>query len=160
MKITITRRALCAWIGISPIAATAAGSATKAEPIASDAVPMPKPDYIERTLGVVSADSGIPIETILSPLRDRAIVEARQKAIYLANSLSGAPVHQIGLRFGGRDHTTVVHAVRKMRARRDSDDAFRQDLIRLARLISPCGGLLVSWEHGLRKSCGAEPIPS
>jgi chromosomal replication initiation ATPase DnaA len=164
MKFKITRRTLCGWLAATPVAAAvgslalSSGSAAATAKVA--ATPTTEVDYIGRTLKVVSSDSGISIDTILSPIRTREVVAVRQKALYLANSLSGKPVNEIGRRFGGRDHTTVIHAVRKMRARRDSDEAFRQDLFRLARLISPHGAILVAWEHGLRKGCGAEPIPS
>lgn len=164
MKLRITRRTLCAWLAATPVAAALGSLPLSSESAAAQAkaapIPTPEIDYIGRTLDVVSADSGISIEALLSPIRTREVVAVRQKAIYLANSLSGKSLPEIGRRFGGRDHTTVLHAVRKMRARRDSDEAFRQDLFRLARLISAHGAILVAWEHGLRKSCGEEPIPS
>lgn len=49
--------------------------------------------------------------------RTAAIVNARQIAMYLAREITSRSLPEIGRRFGGRDHTTVLHAVRKIEAR-------------------------------------------
>ena len=56
----------------------------------------------------------IPIEDLLSQRRQRAIVRPRQIAMFLAKELTPRSLPDIGQRFGGRDHTTVLHAVRKV----------------------------------------------
>lgn len=53
---------------------------------------------------------------IKSPRRDRTVVMARQVAMYLCKTLTQQSLPAIGRRFGGRDHTTVLHAVRKAEA--------------------------------------------
>jgi hypothetical protein len=53
--------------------------------------------------------------TLLSNRRDPEIVQPRQLAMYLAATLTGKSTVEIGRRFGGRDHTTVLHAIRKIK---------------------------------------------
>jgi chromosomal replication initiator protein len=58
--------------------------------------------------------------------RRRPVLAARDVAMYLARSLCHASLQQIGLYFGGRDHTTVMHACRKIEALVKTDAATRQ----------------------------------
>lgn len=110
----VTRRAVCAGIVVAP-AALAAGARTSR--IASILeMSTTGEDMIARILLVVSRFSGVSQADILSSLRTREVVEARQKALYLAHKLSGKTLPEIGRRFGGRDHTTVLHASRKWQA--------------------------------------------
>ena len=51
---------------------------------------------------------------LLSSRRNRSIVRPRQIGMYLAKSLTARSLPEIGRRFGGRDHTTVLHAIRKI----------------------------------------------
>ena len=60
------------------------------------------------------------------PSRRRPVVAARDVAMYLARTLTGAMLQQIGLYFGGRDHTTVMHSCRKTEALLKTDPATRQ----------------------------------
>ena len=58
---------------------------------------------------------GLTIEALRSPDRSRALVNARQIAMYLCRELTQLSLPKIGQQFGGRDHTTVMHAERKIR---------------------------------------------
>ena len=58
---------------------------------------------------------GLTIEALRSPDRSRALVNARQIAMYLCRELTDLSLPKIGQQFGGRDHTTVMHAERKIR---------------------------------------------
>lgn len=58
---------------------------------------------------------------IRSSSRKQNLVRARSLAMFLARQLTGKSMHQIGDHFGGRDHTTVLHAVRKTRSLLESD---------------------------------------
>ncbi len=58
---------------------------------------------------------GISIEDLCSQSRSRALVNARQVAMYLCRELTDLSLPRIGQAFGGRDHTTVMHADRKIR---------------------------------------------
>lgn len=57
---------------------------------------------------------GVSREAIISPCRKKAIVKPRQIAMYLSKKLTDQSLPQIGRRFGNRDHTTGLHAVKKM----------------------------------------------
>jgi len=59
---------------------------------------------------------GVSLEELTGPSRSRALVAARQIAMYLCRELTDLSLPRIGQIFGGRDHTTVMHAERKVRA--------------------------------------------
>jgi chromosomal replication initiator protein len=65
---------------------------------------------------------------LLSERRNRAIARPRQAAMWLAKQLTTRSLPDIGRRFGGRDHTTVLHAVRRIEALRAEDNALSHDL--------------------------------
>lgn len=69
---------------------------------------------------------------LLSPDRSRYVVRARQYGMYLAKTLTPRSLPEIGRRFGGRDHTTVLHAFRKIESLRKEDEAVDEDLSFLA----------------------------
>ena len=58
---------------------------------------------------------GLTIEDLCSTSRSRVLVTARQIAMYLCRELTELSLPKIGQQFGGRDHTTVMHADRKIR---------------------------------------------
>ncbi|MCC7048207.1 MAG: chromosomal replication initiator protein DnaA [Alphaproteobacteria bacterium] len=70
-----------------------------------------------------------------SPRRARAVARPRQVAMYLAKALTSRSLPEIGRKFGGRDHTTVMHAVRKVEELRASDTGFNEDVELLRRMI-------------------------
>jgi chromosomal replication initiation ATPase DnaA len=57
---------------------------------------------------------GVTVADLVSQIRTAKIVRPRQIAMYLARTYSRLPLPEIGHQFGGRDHTTVLHAVRKI----------------------------------------------
>ncbi|NYD92288.1 chromosomal replication initiator protein DnaA [Sphingomonas melonis] len=61
-----------------------------------------------------------PLE-LISARRSRAVARPRQIAMYLAKRLTTRSLPEIGRKFGGRDHSTVIHAVRKIEELRDQD---------------------------------------
>ncbi len=65
---------------------------------------------------------------LLSPRRARSIVRPRQVGMYLAKQLTSRSLPEIGRRFGGRDHTTVLHAVRKIEELLRMDDKLARDV--------------------------------
>ena len=73
---------------------------------------------------------------LLSTRLTRTIVNPRQVAIYLAKMLTPRSLPEIGRRFGGRDHTTVLHAVRKIEDLVGADTKLAQELELLKRLIN------------------------
>lgn len=66
-------------------------------------------------LGQTAAYFGLSIEALCSADRSRVLVNARQIAMYLCRELTDLSLPKIGQLFGGRDHTTVMHAERKIR---------------------------------------------
>jgi len=74
---------------------------------------------------------GLSSEELLSPTRTPRIAWPRQVAMYLARELTDESLPSIGRHFGGRDHTTVLHAWRRTTARIAADDASREAVEKL-----------------------------
>ena len=55
--------------------------------------------------------------------------------MYLAKQLTSRSLPEIGRKFGGRDHTTVMHAVRKVEELRSTDSGFNEDVELLRRML-------------------------
>jgi chromosomal replication initiator protein len=72
---------------------------------------------------------------LISERRNRAIARPRQAAMWLAKQLTTRSLPDIGRRFGGRDHTTVLHAVRRIDELRASDAQLARDLETLTRKL-------------------------
>jgi chromosomal replication initiator protein len=71
-----------------------------------------------------------------SPQRARKVARPRQVAMYLSRELTTRSLPEIGRRFGGRDHTTVLHACRRVKALCDEDTLFRQEVDFLKQMLS------------------------
>lgn len=69
----------------------------------------------------------IKVADMYSKKRTRNLARPRQIAMYLAKELTDLSLPEIGQAFGGRDHTTVLHACRKIEALRNTDQAIRRD---------------------------------
>jgi len=69
---------------------------------------------LEQILGQTATRLNVSVYDLLSPSRRKELVLARQVAMYLARELTGTSWPQLGQFFGGRDHTTVMHAHRKI----------------------------------------------
>jgi len=72
---------------------------------------------------------------LLSPRRSRSIARPRQMAMYLAKNLTSRSYPEIGRRFGNRDHTTVMHAVRKIEDLKSQDSQFSEDVELLRKML-------------------------
>ena len=72
---------------------------------------------------------------MVSARRAREVARPRQIAMYLAKQLTPRSLPEIGRRFGGRDHTTVIHAVRQIEKLRASDSEIDHDVVALMRLL-------------------------
>ena len=77
----------------------------------------------------------IRIADMHSARRARAVARPRQVAMYLAKQLTSRSLPEIGRKFGGRDHTTVMHAVRKIEQICETDAAFAEDVELLRRML-------------------------
>jgi chromosomal replication initiator protein len=90
-------------------------------------------DNIQRT---VAEYYNIKISDILSKRRNRSIARPRQMAMCLAKELTNHSLPEIGEAFGGRDHTTVLHACRKIAELRESSADVAEDFKNLNRVLS------------------------
>ena len=72
---------------------------------------------------------------LLSARRARDVARPRQVAMYLAKKLTPRSLPEIGRRFGGRDHTTVMHAVKRIEELRAADSELNNDVVHLTRLL-------------------------
>jgi chromosomal replication initiator protein len=78
---------------------------------------------------------GLKQADLISPGRARALARPRQAAMWLAKQLTTRSLPDIGRRFGGRDHTTVLHAVRRIEELRAADPQLARDLDALTRKL-------------------------
>ena len=78
----------------------------------------------------------IPLSDLLGKKRTRTLVRPRQMAMALAKDLTAHSLPEIGKAFGGRDHTTVLHACKLIRELVDTDARMRDDWDKLVRLLS------------------------
>ena len=85
---------------------------------------------------VVAEYYKIRVADLLSPRRSRSITRPRQIAMSLAKQLTTHSLPEIGDAFGGRDHTTVLHATRKVVELRDSDLRINEDYNNLLRTLT------------------------
>lgn len=96
----------------------------------------PKRVRIEDIQRIVARHYNVSKTELLSNRRTRTIVKPRQVAMYLSKVLTPRSLPEIGRRFGGRDHTTVLHAVRKIEGLSGNDNTLAQEIELLKRLIS------------------------
>ncbi len=90
---------------------------------------------IEDILKVVSKHFNVGRNDLLSARRAREVVVPRQIGMYLAKKLTARSLPEIGRRFGGRDHSTVLHAVRKIDGQMKGDEKLARELALLIRLV-------------------------
>ena len=95
----------------------------------------PKRIKIEDIQRVVARQYNVSRSDLLSSRRTANVVRPRQVAMYLAKTLTLRSLPEIGRRFGGRDHTTVLHAVRKIEALVARDTALSEEVESLKRQL-------------------------
>lgn len=95
----------------------------------------PKRVKIEDIQKLVASHYSVSRADILSSRRTAVVVKPRQVAMFLAKTLTMRSLPEIGRRFGGRDHTTVLHAVRKIEAQSANDAALRDEIELLKRML-------------------------
>ena len=128
----INRLAAFSGLGAGPI------TVEQAEQQLRDLVrtPEPKRIKIEDIQRVVGRRYHVARNDLLSIRRTAKIVRPRQIAMYLAKMLTMRSLPEIGRRFGGRDHTTVLHAVRKIAALIDRDPMLKEECDSLEKQLS------------------------
>lgn len=90
-------------------------------------------DNIQRT---VAEYYKIKLSDLMSKRRSRSVARPRQVAMALSKELTNHSLPEIGENFGGRDHTTVLHACRKIRDLRESDSDIHEDYKNLLRSLT------------------------
>ena len=90
---------------------------------------------IEEIQKKVAEHFNIKLSEMFSPRRARSVARPRQIAMYLSKHLTTRSLPEIGRRFGNRDHTTVMHAVRKVEELRTLDAAIDEDVELLRRML-------------------------
>jgi chromosomal replication initiator protein len=96
-----------------------------------------EPSSIAEIQAVVGAHFGLSQGELLSTTRSARIAWPRQVAMYLARELTGESLPAIGRHFGGRDHTTVLHACRRASARLADDSDARLAVEKLCETLTP-----------------------
>ncbi len=90
---------------------------------------------IEEIQKRVAEHFNIKLAEMSSARRSRQVARPRQVAMYLAKQLTSRSLPEIGRKFGGRDHTTVMHAVKKVEELRGADQSFSEDVELLKRML-------------------------
>jgi chromosomal replication initiator protein len=97
--------------------------------------PEPKKIKIEVIQKLVASHFNVSRADILSSRRTATVVRPRQIAMYLSKLLTLRSLPEIGRRFGGRDHTTVLHAVRKIQGLVTADGTLSEEIELLKRML-------------------------
>lgn len=90
---------------------------------------------IEEIQRKVAEHYNVRLSDMIGPKRSRTIARPRQIAMYLAKKLTTRSLPDIGRRFGGRDHTTIMHGIRKIEELKAADSQLAEDLGLLRRLL-------------------------
>lgn len=90
---------------------------------------------IEEIQRKVSEHFNIRLSDMIGPKRLRSYARPRQIAMYLCKQLTSRSLPEIGRRFGGRDHTTVMHGVRRIEELKQSDGQIAEDVELLGRAL-------------------------
>jgi chromosomal replication initiator protein len=92
------------------------------------------------TIGQVQAKAaeffGVALSDLRGKIRTGAVILARQVAMYLARQLTHASLEELGRAFGGKDHTTVLHAVDKIQGLVEQDPEMRKSVEALTRSVT------------------------
>ena len=96
----------------------------------------PRRIKIEDILRIISRHFGVTKGDLLSQRRHRSVVWPRQIGMYLAKQLTARSLPEIGRRFGNRDHTTVLHAIRKIEGQLDGNSRLKDELEELKKLLA------------------------
>jgi len=96
----------------------------------------PRRIKIEDILRIISRHYGVSKSDLLSQRRHRSVVWPRQIGMYLAKQLTQRSLPEIGRRFGNRDHTTVLHAIRKIDGLLGDNVRLRDEIDELKKILS------------------------
>lgn len=104
-------------------------SVSLAQEILKDIIPIEKKEISIQQIQKITADYfNIKLAVLLSKKRTKNIVMARQIAIYLSRELTDFSLPAIGEAFGGKDHTTILHAYTKIKNQREKDNGLKSTI--------------------------------
>jgi len=90
---------------------------------------------IEHIQNLVASHFNLNIQELLSPRRSRSLARPRQIAMYLAKQHTTNSLPDIGRKFSNRDHTTVIHAVKKIDELIKKDSDIKQSIVELKKKL-------------------------
>ena len=90
---------------------------------------------IEEIIRKVADHYNLRMTDLMSARRSRSVARPRQVAMFLSKMLTSKSLPEIGRRFGGRDHTTVIHAVRKIEELKFVDAQLSEEVEILRRML-------------------------
>ena len=90
---------------------------------------------VDQIQKAVAEHYGLKQADIISERRARVVARPRQAAMWIAKQITTRSLPDIGRRFGGRDHTTVLHAVRRIEALKQDDAVLARDLDAIIRKL-------------------------
>ena len=96
----------------------------------------PRRVKIDEIQKIVSRHYGVSKSDLLSERRHRSVVWPRQIGMYLSKQLTTRSLPEIGRRFGGRDHTTVLHAIRKIEGELAGNTRLKEEIEDLKKLLN------------------------
>lgn len=94
---------------------------------------------VELIQRIVAEHYDLPVEKLKEKTRKRFVVRARQLSMYLAKQLSNKSLKHIGNAFGGRDHSTVIHACRSIETLLENDTRFKTEVSDIAKRLKSTG---------------------
>ena len=86
---------------------------------------------------VVSEHFHISVDQMISKSRSSDIAKPRQIAMYLCKNMTSCPLDTIGTLLGGRDHSTIIHGIRKVTEDYDNNESTRQMIETIKKKINP-----------------------
>jgi hypothetical protein len=113
-----------------------------------ETIPMwPYMHTIKKIIKLVAKHYGVPVDALVGHQRTHPLVHYRQEAMFLARKLTTYSLPEIGRRFGGRDHTTVLHACTKIGKRLETDKAMQETFDSIQRAIETSASQLAPLDH-------------
>lgn len=94
---------------------------------------------VELIQKIVAEHYDLPVEKLKEKTRKRFVVRARQLSMYLAKQLSNKSLKHIGNAFGGRDHSTVIHACRSIESLLENDTRFKSEVSDISKRLKSTG---------------------
>ena len=90
---------------------------------------------VEHIQNLVAAHYNLNIQEMLSPRRSRSLARPRQIAMYLSKQHTTNSLPEIGRKFSNRDHTTVIHAVKKIEDLIKKDNEIKQSVLEIKKKL-------------------------